>query len=469
MLCYLCETFLSNILAADFANWKRIREGEEKWFTFRLNNHTGVLASAAAGCEVCSMFNWVRNGSIRNYEGLAEKWHIQQGSIDVKHQNDSPERSSRWTFQLLTAAPEMSWIAFEIFQPESADDVDIDASGWPREVSASPTSSTSIRIANQWIQDCLTTHALCTRPDLAPLPTRVLDVGRLDETSNPRLHIGNGEAGRYVTLSHCWGTGYRTKLTKNNLHKFENAILLDRLPQTFRDAIHLTRLLGVRYLWIDALCIIQDDEKDWKRESASMCSVFENAVFSISAVAATDSHSGMLHNRCPDQVKVEINGMRVGVRQKIDSLDEAMVRSRLETRAWAYQERLLPKGILHVAPAQMYWECASCTASETLPTGQISNATEDSLTRLPFDSTASASYSSKWLHLVSVYSTRQVTRASDRLPAIAGLSEKAKKEKSISMYMQGLWANDLHAGLLWKRQLTVYGKLIPSRDKYLAR
>ena len=474
MLCHRCETFLSHFLASDFTTWKRIKDVKQKWFTFKLGNYAAVDAAALAGCELCTLVNRVRNDSIPNYESLGEKWHAQPASIDVKHgyDDDAADIGSKWTFQLLTVAPEMSWIPFEVFKPESGEDVDNGTSDWALDVSASPVSSRSLNIAKQWVQDCLNLHPQCSRADDAPLPTRVIDVGL--ETVDPRLFVTGRRSGRYVTLSHCWGTSYRVTLTKNNLPKFEETILLTKLPKTFQDAIQLTRLLGVQYLWIDALCIVQDDQNDWKRESTAMCSVFENAIFSISAVAASDSHSGMLHERNHPSVQVEVNGTQVGVRRKLDSLPEAMASSRLETRAWCYQERLLPKGILHIAPAQMYWECGTCTASETRPIGEASSQTttpHDSVTKQASCSFKrhAISFCKEWLHLISVYSARQVTRPSDRLPAIAGLADKAQKGNVDALYLQGLWSYDLHAGLLWKRRLLAHGKLIPSRDKYFAR
>ena len=477
MLCHLCETFVTNILNEDLTTWRRIKEVEEKWFTFKLGNHATVQAAASAGCELCALFNRVRDDVIPNYADLGEKWHIQPASIDVKHRFDSNESGLRWTFQLLTVAPEMSWIAFEIYKPDLNDNEndlsDYDVSNWPQEVVEFPTSSKTINVAKQWIQNCLTEHPKCTRPDVTPLPTRVVDVGHLNNRSNPRLYVTQGRLDRYVTLSHVWGVGYRVVLTKNNLPKFEQEVVLNKLPKTFQDAIQMTRLLGVRYLWVDALCIIQDDPNDWKRESTSMCSVFENAIFSLSAVAATDTHSGTLHNRTPHQVTVEINGTQVGVRQKLDTLQEAMTKSRLETRAWCYQERLLPKGILHIAPTQMYWECGTCTASESFPAGQVLmspvSTAQDNVAEQAALTVKPTNFSKDWLRLISTYSARQVTRASDRLPAIAGLADKVKKELSESVYLQGVWSDDLHAGLLWKRQLIAYGRLIPSRDRYLAR
>lgn len=472
MLCHICETFLTNFLLQDFTTWRRIKDVEEKWFTYKHGNHETVTAAAIAGCELCALFNQVRDELIPNYAGLGVKWHTQPASIDVKLDKDHDSRAggSKWSFQLLTVGPEMSWIPFEIFRPAQSyrdhNSIDPDMQVWPREVSECAASAESIALANSWIRDCLSSHSICTRPELTPLPTRVIDLGSSDNPGNPKLYVTQGRRGRYVTLSHCWGIGYRVTLTKNNIHKFEEGIVLNKLPKTFQDAIQIARLLGVRYLWIDALCIIQDDKNDWRRESASMCSVFENAVFSLSGISATDSHSGMLLDRRPHQTKTEINGTRVGVRMKLDTLSEAMMASRLETRAWCYQEGLLPKAILHIAPSQMYWQCNTHIVSETFPsdqsTAQVGNG-------LDMQIIGAISFSQDWLRLVSAYSARQVTRASDRLPAIAGLADKAKQELQQSIYLQGLWSHDLHAGLLWKRQLVAHGKLIPSRDKYFAR
>lgn len=166
----------------------------------------------------------------------------------MKPGSDSGGVAEKWAFQLLTVAPEMSWISFEIFRPDDGIKVETDTTDWALEISSSPISSKSIDIAKQWIRDCLNIHSPCSRADLTPLPTRVIDVGLSDETSNPRLFVSNGQTGQYVTLSHCWGTSYRVTLTKNNLPKFQQSIKIEKLPKTFQDAIQLTRKLGIQYL-----------------------------------------------------------------------------------------------------------------------------------------------------------------------------------------------------------------------------
>ncbi|KFA76717.1 hypothetical protein S40288_09390 [Stachybotrys chartarum IBT 40288] len=130
------------------------------------------------------------------------------------------------------------------------------------------------------------------------MPIRVLDVG---ERKIFRVHIKPClQEGRdlplgtkYVTLSHCWGGVVPTKLLKTNLSDFKDHIQFDQLPKTFQDAIVVTQNLGARYLWIDSLCIIQDDEQDWQHEAAMMVDVYRNAICNLTAASSRDSSGGL--------------------------------------------------------------------------------------------------------------------------------------------------------------------------------
>src|SRR5256885_7715423 len=89
----------------------------------------------------------------------------------------------------------------------------------------------------------------------------------------------------YATLSHCWGGLDIFHLKKWNRDSLFENIPMDKLCNTFNDAIKVTRALGLSYLWIDSLCIVQDDNDDWRRESALMSDVFTNSVVNIAATA----------------------------------------------------------------------------------------------------------------------------------------------------------------------------------------
>jgi Heterokaryon incompatibility protein (HET) len=99
---------------------------------------------------------------------------------------------------------------------------------------------------------------------------------------------------KYATLSHSWGGILAKKLVKESIHDFQRGIRVGDLPKTFREAIHVTRKLGVKYLWVDALCVIQDSEKDWLVESSKMGEIYLDSYINLAATASGDSRGGLL-------------------------------------------------------------------------------------------------------------------------------------------------------------------------------
>lgn len=119
-------------------------------------------------------------------------------------------------------------------------------------------------------------------------PTRLLDLQprRTGVEICLRLTHKNPPDTPYMTLSHCWGTTRFLRLTDKTFKYLKAGFKAAELPRSFRDAVHITRELGIRYLWIDALCILQDSTKDWHYEAASM-KVYENSYCNIAATAAS--------------------------------------------------------------------------------------------------------------------------------------------------------------------------------------
>jgi hypothetical protein len=145
----------------------------------------------------------------------------------------------------------------------------------------------------EWLRTCLDTHSQCASyekivRDEISFPTRVLDVGGSSDSEVLRLVHGAGLVGRYVALSHCWGKNPVIKATKASLDSFLKCIDPGSLTRTFRDAVMITRRLRVRYLWIDSLCIVQDDNEDWEREAAKMAQVYSQSLVTLAASAASD-------------------------------------------------------------------------------------------------------------------------------------------------------------------------------------
>jgi hypothetical protein len=183
-----------------------------------------------------------------------------------------------------------------------------------------------------------------------------------------RLISGPEEATtqQYVALSHCWGQlpTEEQKMfctTQDNIGLRLQGFSVSELPQTFRDAVTVTRELGILYLWIDSLCIIQDGDnrEDWNRESRRMESVFSQAYCTIAATAAADSNSGFLKREiCIDSVYVQdTSGNEFYVSSDIDDFDVDVGKAKLNTRAWVMQEAVLSRRTIHFSANQMYWEC----------------------------------------------------------------------------------------------------------------
>jgi hypothetical protein len=213
-------------------------------------------------------------------------------------------------------------------------------------------------------------HEQCSRPLTSPkLPTRVLDVdGGTSSPENLRLYHTGRAPGRYVALSHRWGAYTPLKTTKTLLEIHCEEILLADLPRTFRDAIVVTRKLGVRYLWIDSLCIVQDDPQDWLRESALMGEIFANSYCTLAATSAKDSNGGLFLPRTVSQsVKLTdssgdspvsfYSGIQDHFERDLDDGD-------LNSRGWVLQERLLSPRMIHFTAVQTFWECGSDRYSE---------------------------------------------------------------------------------------------------------
>lgn len=232
------------------------------------------------------------------------------------------------------------------------------------------------RLLNEWMRICNETHdCISSKEDLAPmkiLPTRLLHLGkggkpiiRLIETRDfPDLSC------TYIALSHRWGLipeHQKISTVKGNKSTYEKGISYQSLPLTFKDAVTATRALGVSYLWIDSLCIIQDDDDDWLKEAGRMEDVFSSAYVTIAATSATSSTDGFLGNRGTRPcVTFQTPDGPVYLSQAIDDFRTDVEKGILNTRGWVFQERALSRRIIHFTSTQIYWECGDGIHCETL-------------------------------------------------------------------------------------------------------
>lgn len=154
------------------------------------------------------------------------------------------------------------------------------------------------RIKDQFLECRLKHNKKCSFNADSYLPTRIIAVGAKDET--PFLHISKAsERASYVALSYCWGGPQKVTTTIATLQSRISGLNFESLPRTLQDAITVTRLLGFKYLWVDALCIVQDSTTDKIAEINSMGNVYKNATITIAAANASSVNEGFLEKENP--------------------------------------------------------------------------------------------------------------------------------------------------------------------------
>jgi hypothetical protein len=350
-------------------------------------------------------------------------------------------------------------------------------------------SDAALGLASYWLNKCLSEHERCRgmgSPSSSTfLPTRLLDVGRgtirLIETAHESM---NREADRrYIALSHCWG---KTSIIRTLNENYENHLIEIRtssLSQTFKDAVETTRKIGFRYIWIDSLCIIQNNKGDWSAEAATMCDVYRNAVLTISAAHAAGGDVGCFEKRdgllqFPFFVSVPLPGSGCtkssseGIAQNARVLFTTYGRRiglggpepPIYGRAWVLQEQLLPTRMLIFDGPQLRWECLVMHGSESDPqSGMSRHIGHQKVIRMgitndtEFFDLVEPEYEKEFAHRVQYqfwcsavmdYTHRGMTNPLDRLVAIDGIAN-ALGQKTKHKYLAGMWAPNLWMGLLW--------------------
>lgn len=160
-------------------------------------------------------------------------------------------------------------------------------------------SSHSFFQAREWLDNCFHKHPACKVLQSSCMPKRLIDVGQIGKRSLVKLCTGFIISVHYAALSYCWGRTNKSTVvtTSRNLATFEMGILESSLPQTLRDAIRVTRELGIRYLWIDSLCILQDSMDDKLSQIGKMQEIYQSAHVTIAAAGAINCTEGFLHRR----------------------------------------------------------------------------------------------------------------------------------------------------------------------------
>ena len=320
-----------------------------------------------------------------------------------------------------------------------------------------------------WIEDCICHHSkYCAihRARTSRLPARLLHIQNSGGTFHVNLCLPS-EIGlyAYATLSHVWGSGSPIKLLRNNVLEFKQGIPFMRLPPTFADALQLTAALGLSYLWIDSLCIIQDDLLDWEAESTAMSDIYRGSIINIAASASVDCKGGLFRQRnllsvTPCTIQMEdcnyalaCGNIRTG----------PVAREPLSRRAWAVQERLLAPRTVQFTANSVYLECHSGTVSDidAFNHYKIRKGISNEVSDWAADGVLAGSHgrpnrelcSRRWQKVVKIYTEAQLTHESDKLIAIAGLARFFQDlwPNPTTTYLAGLWSFNLGYWLLWRK------------------
>lgn len=282
-----------------------------------------------------------------------------------------------------------------------------------------------------------------------------------------QLNRQSGAPPLYVSLSHRWTAGNVRRLTQDGLDDMLKCIPPADLSPTFQDAIRVTRNLGIRYIWIDSLCIIQDSPVDWLNESSNMSKIYKYAFCNIAATAASaGADGGLYQSRDPLPITPYSANIKWGRHDRkyvfflghhwYNSLEDAP----LNRRGWVFQEPLLSPRTLHFS-SQLFWECRSLQACETYPSGLprspgvLGNDLHDC--RFPVNTKAwrrefERNRFDLWDLLTRMYCRCFLTRPSDRLVAIAGIAQEVQSLLG-DEYVAGFWRSRLPFGLLWSLYL----------------
>ncbi|KAI9711816.1 MAG: hypothetical protein M1820_001961 [Bogoriella megaspora] len=473
-LCQTCQTINIDRLVAD-----------ERIFYPSVT----VVNSNTSSCRMCKLL-WDRLQGyikIRSEDGksYAEFHH----SVSVR----SAEKSGQICFSL-NLRPNRDELAIDVpllaireYVPGISlkiwtDDIDLARKHrlqWRRRPGPTTRSAESLQIAKEWLQNCKEHRATAKGCAWSRVrPSRLIYCGQ--DKSQLRLFAPSPDFACSLTaLSYVWGIGDAPwKTLKSNLSKRSQGFGIAELPQTLTDAITLTRGLGIEYIWIDALCIVQDDEYEWEQESLTMHDVYSSAEVTIIACSSFSSTSGLFNKQTRTCDDFETYGITIAdcsaaggrtsllvaphspYHQDINTFIHQTRSNLLFRRGWTFQEWLLSPRKLYMTETQLLWECSMGLASEDgfhtfegshLYISRDLMASIDAATK-EYSKDRMAALERLWYQEVVAehYSQRATTKQSDRLIAIAGIA-KVVGSAIQEDFTAGLWKSSLIAGLCWRR------------------
>jgi hypothetical protein len=338
-------------------------------------------------------------------------------------------------------------------------------------------SGESLALMDQAVPELLSLQPLhVSSENFPPLPQRVLDLRDFQTRGELRLFDGSSTRGVYACLSYCWGTQNSCLTTRATLEHHFKGIPFDSLPQTYKDAVLVTSNLKIPFLWIDALCIIQDDigYKDWQEHSAQMVDIYGNSVVTIAATSTSNVCEGFLnisgpfvepfvfqkssqgHSRFMTAEAPTPPPLTVYARRLLDHIwlasnkwatKDKIATKPLWSRGWCFQEEFLSPRVLGFYGDEMNFQCreghhCECGLRHRDPHDTNSMQSMKAILLAEFYSyEPGTSVNSFWQSIIFDYSRRNLTVATDRLPALSGVARVIQGLFG-ARYLAGHWHDE---------------------------
>ncbi len=317
---------------------------------------------------------------------------------------------------------------------------------------------------------------MCPLPSNDYLPSRLVEISKSANADHFELKLRetreSSVTGPYVALSYCWGGAQPITSTRAVIDRWKAGVPWDGLPQTLKDAVVVCHRLGVGLLWVDALCIVQDDQADKDREIPEMPNVYRNSLFTIAASRARNVSQGFLGKRQGTDFLHHVFTLPYQCRGPARRGSVVLIRTQIEaepldTRGWALQERLLSPRTVEFGTRQMRFICQHNPRGKTdgwRQKPEDNKSRKDVLGDMAVLTDGFGAIDGKrhrtndpeflgamqnWYKLVRVYSHRSLTLSSDRLLAISGIAERYGRVFGDG-YCAGIWRSTFAAALFWK-------------------
>lgn len=328
-----------------------------------------------------------------------------------------------------------------------------------RQALADVAESNILKKVEGLVSHCVAFHDCGRALNHSFMPTRVIEISQIDPR-HVKLVDTKGLHASYICLSHCWGSELPLQTTKRNLVDHLQSLNWDEIPIVYQEVIQVAAHLGIYHVWIDSLCIVQDDNDDWVQESQRMCNVYENAFLTICATSSPDCRTGMWDICNDPRMRCEgVTGAgnpykyfvrEIFVEHPNARSQHAAERWPLLKRAWAYQERLLSRRLLHFGRGELTWVCQEESICECDAEFFKRPDLMDSLNfTTAIESSDRTQLACLWRKVVEHYSLLSLTKETDILPALSGVAQKLLQRQPNMRFVAGLWESTFFEDLLW--------------------